>query len=207
MIFVFIQSNNSKVAEARRDDALKGLSTAVQETARIQSLNTELQEHLLKQSDTISGLARKAIDTAIGGDSFCYMAMERASMDLGSAMALFVKVGEYPLYEITAWILDLENAGTLGDQIQLPLGNMMAGATSHITSTRFMFSGSDRRRFNVFFNARNGFWSQQLRYRRIGGKWLMAYQVWRQGAAGEGGPLSEHIDDGYPRKADGSVEW
>ena len=62
--------------------------------------------------------------------------------------------------------------------------------------------------FNIFFNARNGFWTQELRLRLVEGQWLTATRVTKD--ADKGKPpkkLYERIDKGYPRNSKGEADW
>jgi len=56
--------------------------------------------------------------------------------------------------------------------------------------------------FNIFFSARNGFFNQILRLKKIHGKWVHATKVLREDKV-----IYEEIDDEFPRTDEGKVEW
>jgi hypothetical protein len=71
-------------------------------------------------------------------------------------------------------------------------------------------AGKTERSFNIFFNARNGFWTQELRFRMIDGKWLTATRVTRVEVGSKRKTperLFERIDKGYPLNSKGEVDW
>ncbi|MEJ7606336.1 MAG: hypothetical protein WKF37_08720 [Bryobacteraceae bacterium] len=93
MVLVVQQSNETAVANTKLSNAIQQLSASTIQTSK-------LQEKLLSQSDTISDLARQGITTATGGDSFCYMAIVNGN-------PIFLHSGKFPLYDVTARIVDL----------------------------------------------------------------------------------------------------
>jgi hypothetical protein len=63
---------------------------------------------------------------------------------------------------------------------------------------------TDRARFNVFFAARNGSWTQLLRFHRISAD---RCKVVRNEGQPNAVVLLEEIPEGYPRNAQGQVDW
>lgn len=210
-----------KAAKANADlaAALTGISLATQETARIQSLNTQLQERLLTQSGTILGLSQDAIKTTTGGNSFCYMSfLDSVAPSTTYSVPVFFAVGKYPLYEVSARVGDLDKlfslpsdtgahalaSGRLSENT-IQIGSIAAGSVWMNESIKLGLDNFNKRSFNVFFTARNGFWHEALRMRLVGGRWLRAYRVWDE--VHKEKVLINHVDKGYPLKEDGSVEW
>jgi hypothetical protein len=62
------------------------------------------------------------------------------------------------------------------------------------------------RDFNVFFSARNGFYTQLLRFRRVNGKWLSATSVTFMAPAFQTNPALHKVDHGYPLDAHGKPD-
>jgi hypothetical protein len=64
---------------------------------------------------------------------------------------------------------------------------------------------------NIFFNARNGLWTQTLRLHKDGDSWFGATRVFRQALGKVPGTadmkLLELVDKGYPRDKSGKVDW
>jgi hypothetical protein len=52
--------------------ALTEVSKLTQETVRLQTFNNRLQERLLASSDQTVSLSHQAINTVVGGESFCF---------------------------------------------------------------------------------------------------------------------------------------
>jgi len=70
---------------------------------------------------------------------------------------------------------------------------------------RIPFREGDSQVFMVRFSAQNGFWTQQLRLRRLDGKWLQALRILKPGEKSER-VVYEKVDSGFPLKH-GKVEW
>jgi hypothetical protein len=228
---IAIQSGKSAEASARLQSALHDLSASStqiqvssQETARIQSENTKLQERLLEQSGIISELARRGINTALGGDSFCYMTFEGASLTEGNATPVIVHVGKYPLYDTAARVTDMVRfnailaqhgiaAGggqTLGYRAVLPamrtiqIGSLAAGSSGVLSGQTIPFSDRDSQDFTVEFSARNGFWTECLKLIRVRGEWTVAYRVVSR--AKHGKTLLTFADKQFPMPV-GNIKW
>jgi hypothetical protein len=67
--------------------------------------------------------------------------------------------------------------------------------------------GGDRKRVNIFFSARNGFYTQELRIRLVDNQWRSATRVTRNRADGKSETVLTQIQPEYPREKDGSVDW
>ncbi|MBD3830623.1 MAG: hypothetical protein IE890_09050, partial [Arcobacter sp.] len=57
--------------------------------------------------------------------------------------------------------------------------------------------------YNIFFTARNGSFTQLLRFKKINGLWLSATKVTNK----DNVILYERIDDNYPREISGNISW
>lgn len=67
---------------------------------------------------------------------------------------------------------------------------------------------TDEQDYNVFLNARNGFFTQLLRLRRVDGNWKVATQITKQLANGDAGPiLYQKVDEDFPLNERGEVDW
>jgi len=193
---------------------LQNLQNSTEEIRRLQNLNTDLQRKLLASSDTIKNLAQQNINTVIGGDSFCY-----ASIASNVPYVTFVHQGKYPLSNVVARVVDLTQLKAiqaksardrLPDEEQRALmgttivvGELIPGSAVS-RNVAFTFSSSGQEDFNVFFSARNGFWEQLIRWRKVEEKWVLATKVTGHGRRK---PLYEQIDKNFPRNGKGIVEW
>jgi hypothetical protein len=159
--------------------------------------------------------ASEAYKATTGGDSFCVMAMQPDVEGLS-----FAHNGKYPLYNVSVSVVDLDKQMAIwkeheggqpyvgqeawGGYRVFRVGdihpNTAAGVPLTIESSR-----ADRLNLNISFIARNGHWSQQLRFRKVGGKWVSAtnvYSGWK--------PQKEiyfYADPEYPHTPDGRVDW
>jgi hypothetical protein len=171
-----IQAAKNARASADLKTSLADLGTALKETARIQNLNSKLQERLLEQTKTITSLSRKSIDTTLGGDSFCYMII--ASAQTSGGVPIFSHVGKYPLYGVSARIVDFEKFDLIKDKIQnmtveqvfadditINLGDLIPDTASARWGNPIKWSADFKHAYNIFYSARNGLWTQLLRIR------------------------------------------
>ena len=177
----------------------------------------ELNKRVVEKSEEIVALNRKIVSSVTGGDSFCYLDFTRT---LAAITDLFlVHQGKHALFDLTVRVVDVEKFKSivsvpglsLRDVLQTDALRQNVGTlipSSSITlSDRWPLPASDRKDYNVFFSARNGFFIQLLRLRRINGVWLRALRVTRDNDKGETITLLEKIDDGYPRDKAGQIEW
>lgn len=178
-------------SNTRLSESLDRLGTQSNEISRVQDLNTKLQNRLLDQSGQlidsskqITGLSKTAITTSTGGDSFCYMVFS------GPLVPCFVHVGEHPLYTLNVTTTDLTKSDNLFNPTDLPsmpvmyqihVGDLSPGS-SHCAYDHLIEWGSghpQRQDFRVFFEARNGFWHEDLQFRAVAGTWHKALRVFR----------------------------
>jgi hypothetical protein len=201
-------------------ESLKKSSEAIanmsKETVRIGQLNTQLQERLLQQSKTISGLSKECIDTAKGGNSFGYI----SGLNICSSdhwIPTFVHKGKYPLYGVSARIVDLEKWREISKGASL-LQHFSADTDINVSDTvegwgRIYFNKSlpitrdgKEHAYNVFIFARNGSWSQQLKVINVNGECSYASRVYRDGGKKEN-LLFEHISDDFRKNYKGDIDW
>ena len=176
-------------------------------------------EHDLRvKSDEISELNRRALQTATGGDSFCYFVIGPFSGS--SAVLALDHKGEFPLYDVTAEIVDHDKMTELGtgrDKITwtelasartiINLGNVPPGQ-SRVLTPDWDFGPGESKSFGVFFAARNGTITQQVELVRVDGEWVSATRVSRDPAHGEEREeLLVKIHPEFPRNAEGQVDW
>ena len=183
-----------RVAKQQRlQDGLSAIDASVNRTLdQLESRTTDLIAHIT------------------GGESSCYLL--GVPLPGGTLQHLsLVHVGKHPLYEVTARIVDLEQFDQIKNnptfenirksEIHRQCGNLIPGHATLLGDTLSRGSG-DVCRFNVFFTARNGSFTQLWRFRRVNGGWTSATRIVRGDAV-----LFEQIQDSFPRNADGSVAW
>ena len=166
------------------------------------------QRELRAKSDEIAALNHRLAGLVTGGDSFGYLSLSTTT-DPNAATLIFVQQGEYPLYDVAARVADLAH----WDPPKVPLGSYdttlkvgnVANGTAMILGN-WSLPKVDAANYNIFFSARNGFWTQQIRARRVRGEWKTATRVIRSDGAGEK-ILWERVDDAFPREKDATVRW
>ena len=151
-------------------------------------------------------------DQFTGGDDFGYVIYK----DGGGFT--FAHQGEHVLFDVWVRFVDLKtlNASStwqdlfkynfhLGD---FGLSQFPGTSTGTMIDSPPPFTDSNRQDFNIFFNARNGFWEQALRLRFVNGHWSTATKVIRRHPKSRSAEtLYERIDKDYPRNSRGEVDW
>jgi hypothetical protein len=150
-----------------------------------------------------------------GSASFAYIIPTFFDPTHNAPMLTLVHQGAYPLYDLTVRILDMatfdnmvrynkSDSDKLREEVQLRISNI---APNQISLLKTVQLDSDPLRWNLFFSARTGFFTELLRVRRVGNEWKTALKVIRTRSPSKDQVLLERIDSGYPLGKDGQVEW
>lgn len=166
--------------------------------------------NLLNKSEEIARLNQKLANSVSGGDSFCYLEVSSLDSAKNTGQLVVVHQGEHNLYDVHARIVDLEKFDQLEGKLSfatlkqtdtnISIGNLISSSAQMLH--RVTLGNGNMRRFNIFFSARNGFFNQVLRLKKIHGKWVRAMKVLREDKV-----IYEEVDDEFPRTAEGDVEW
>jgi hypothetical protein len=191
------------------------------EISRVQSLNTELQNKLLGQSGQlidsskqISDLSKEAINTTTGGESFCYMYVDTNTIT-GRAFPVFITLGKQPLYEVHARVADinaedaiLKRPHTINEMlgIQVNVGELSPITAKMQFDQVIPLSDPSRVDFNVFFDARNGTWTELLRMRKVGKNWIEAIRVLRD-MRRNGKEVQKQVFEQIPKEFPEVPDW
>lgn len=178
-----------------------------------QQANSE--QELRKKSEEIADLNRLIASSITGGDSFAYIVPTFFKNPEDLPALTIIHQGKYPLYDLTVRIVDLakfEDMVTrdhsvnemLENEIRFSVGNLAPNQASMLR--RFPITG-DSLRWNVFFTARNGFFTELLRVRRVDGEWKVALKVENTPTSEPVQTFLEKVDDGYPLDESGNVAW
>ena len=172
---------------------------------------TKYNEKLNEKNEEIARLSKEIVHSVTGGDTICYIMPISNQPDFGT----LVSVGNYPLYDLTARFTDLEefeknpektityDSLLRGDNI-LNLNELPPKSAKPLGSI-FKLHG-DTRRWNIFFSARNGFFTELLRMKKVDGKWISAVQITKLEGT-ENKVVFEKIPEDFPRNPDGTVDW
>ncbi len=168
------------------------------------------ERNLREKSEEIARLNRELANSVIGGDSFCYLVVSSPDPVTNTGLLVVVHQGEHNLYDVHARIVDLEKFDQLKGNLSfatlkqtdtnISIGNLIPSA--QVLHPSFTLGNGNTRRFNIFFSARNGFFTQLLRFKKIHGKWVYATKVEREDKV-----IYEKVDDEFPRTAEGNVDW
>lgn len=169
-------------------------------------------EHDLKvKSEEIAKLNREIVNSVIGGDSFCYLSIGSINPQNNIGILVAVSQGEHPIYDVRARIVDLQKFEKIKDNLTLQtinqsethinIGNMIKGMSWMVRE--FPLGNTTlQKNFNIFFIARNGFYIQLLRLRKVNDKWISATKVEKNGEV-----IFEKIHDNFPRSEKGEIDW
>ena len=150
--------------------------------------NAESGRLLQRQGERIVELSTRNAALLTGGDSFCYFEVSNLRQAQDVEMSVVIHVGEAPLYGVEARIVDLQQFDALPrpltldafeGEVRLSIAEMAPGSAITLRGQPFVLGDADERDFNIFFAARNGFFTQSLRFRRVNGRWTRTTEVVR----------------------------
>lgn len=182
------------------------------QAVRQSNFNSELRQ----KNDKIIELQQQSAGAITGGDSFAEMVIQVPDIATGAlALPMFAHHGKFPLQDVTARIVDVgeyqrlkaaENpvaAAMALRGVDVNVGSLTPGFARGTAVTLQHPSGRD---FNyyVFFVARNGAWTQQLRMKWIGNGWGVATRIT---GLSKGEELYRNVTTNYPLGPNGDVEW
>jgi hypothetical protein len=183
-------------------------------TALLKSQNEviEAQRELVNKSDQIAQLNKEIAASVTGSGEFAYLAPLLAGDAQQHRLFLIVKhTGKYPIYDVGFRVLDLRVGGSkpYAEEVlsnTFSVGNLAARQLRFVAYWPLVPPIGTHYGYNFFFTARNasGFVIQELRYIKVDNKWLSATRVKPFNSQRI---LYEHTDAGFPRKADGQIEW
>jgi hypothetical protein len=124
---------------------------------------------------------------------------------------MFVHEGDHVLFSIHARFVDPDKLSTNSsfedlNKYNYQLGDFPPNVGSTIDPA-IPFNDTHKQDFNIFFNARNGFWEQLIRLRFVNGQWLTATRVTRNLRKDKVKQLYERIDKDFSRNSRGGVDW
>ncbi len=164
------------------------------------------------KDEEIKKLNDYILSTITGGDSYCCLSLSSINSVTNSARMFACHMGEYPLYDVSFRIVDLEKFekivkdkeltfnNIMRNDINISVGNISPGSSMVLREINLGYE--NEKNFNVFISSRNGFVVQRIRLKRIGGKWVMATKVMKGDTK-----LYEIIDEKFPKNKDGSITW
>lgn len=168
--------------------------------ATAQNLKDAYSQSQQEFNTTMAGISR-GISTYTGGESYAYLSFIPDQQFLA-----FFQKGDYPLFSVVARIANLDDANhdLFGTVVQV--GDLIKGhASAEAIPASFVRSINPNKNFlnlNVFFNARNGNWTELFRARREhNGQWTRAFIVEGEFTSmKKASVMCETIDKGFPEE-------
>ena len=195
--FVFASYFTSQLFRVRNQQGVKKGLLAIE--TKVQSMLDELETKTKHLTDTMTG-----------GDSVCYALL---SINEGLANVGVVTLGRFPLYGVSMRFANLEVIDKWGTQpslghvreattLNVQLGDLVPSFAKMFVATIPLPAQADIARFNIFFIARNGAFTQLLRLRKVDGEWVSATKVEKDGIK-----RHEQVHPKFPRVSSGDVDW
>lgn len=162
-----------------------------------------------RASDILNSLeARTALifSQISGGKSFCLVNLSQNY--LGERNLTVTHQGDYPLYDLTINVTDLEKFNEHSGKPEFAheyrkifsFGTMLPRQANDLC-TITLSNQEISKSFNIFFSARNGMFHEQLRLKNVNNEWVSAIKVDREKT------LIQSVSENYPKNAAGEVEW
>ena len=223
--FLFIE-NHSIDTERRANESYRN-EVRIQEENNFRDIGHDITSGVTKVVEDNQGKFnstmsawKDTVNTETGGDSFCYFDVHPV-LDPNTVWIDAVKVGKYPLRDITVSIVDrMRNAQAMqmaiaaiskdrkptSDEIMNAMRQVQVQdirqsipdfAKSRVAIGGYqLVGGGDQQSFDIVFHAFNGDWIERLELRRVNGNWVRALLVETEQKAS---PYFWLIDKDYPR--------
>lgn len=172
------------------------------------------EKQLRQKSEEIAELNKRIAQSITGGDSFAYITPTFLMGSSKSALLTLVHQGEYPLYDLNIRIVDLDKFEKVKqryslqdmqkDEMHFSVSNLAPNEASFLSRVHIQ---SNTMRWNIFFSARNGFFTELLRVCKVGSEWKVALKVMNTPTSGEAKTLIQQVDKGFPLNPAGQVTW
>ena len=151
-----------------------------------------------------------------GGDSIPVAELLLINNSTGDCHLFFHVEGVFPLYDVSARIVDLDNFQVIANRlpnisiqtltqhdVNVSVGMILPRSGSMIQE--WSLGTGDRKSYNIFISSRNGMFNELLRLRKINDEWKIAIKVIKVFGA-EQRDVHEKVDPEFPRLPDGSVD-
>jgi hypothetical protein len=195
VIVILVGSINANINQSKVESKL------LEKTNKVEELSSRIKE-----------LSEQNISIITGGDNFPYIDV---ALYQGNLPQLIVhNTGKYPIYDINVRFFDIDKFNYMkssGDtwktivecSVIKDIGNISPGF-SQMISFRPILNWQDKteRRINIFITARNGYFVEKLRFKKIDRKWARALVLLK----GEK-QLLQKVDSDYPLNEEGKVVW
>lgn len=183
----------------------------VKKQTHVEDRLTEIVNRVESVVEKVEAAANKTVAAMTGGTSYCVADFHNMGIDSDQGLLSITHHGEDPLYDVQVTIADLDELQKLVAE-NSPIGLTSASQTfklgtvakgiSHTRWVDLRLGKHSPRSYNIFFGARNGSWTQQLRIAKLEDRWVTASRVHPPGLE----PIDTGYDD-FPRNPDGTFAW
>ncbi len=190
---------------------LTGQFFRVKKQTRVEDSFGTMEARFKELLNEVENKTNEMIAHISGGNSFPYFQIGMIDNNTNTGVLMAIHEGDHPLYDVNARIVDLQKFEQIKNNISLAsmshsdtnisVGNMIPSHASMVQPWKL--ENDLEQSYNVFFTARNGGFTQLLRFKKINGKWVSATKVTNR----ENEVLHEKIDDNYPKDANGNICW
>jgi len=179
--------------------------------AAILSQNQKDFSATIGKIETLLQASEEAINSTIGGDSYCRVEFEHMSPDQNKLTPWALNMGQFPLYGVSVRVVDVGSLSSTNQQEAFfgsifSIGELPSSMATPIPTWSINLASHEDRLFNLFFSARNGLWTQQTKFHYFEGKWIWATRVLRT-HGGHEKQLYTEIDPYFPRDLNGHIDW
>ncbi len=184
----------------------------------------ELSEKNIKLSEENKNLVLESTAIITGGDSYCYIDILPAINNSNTIDLHLAREGGYPIYDISLRIDDCEEVDRIFKEEQMvtkfhreslaksmerlskaskvfPVGNLGPNR-GLLLGDLTLPSNADKKSYFVDITSRNSYITEKIIFRRVEGKWKIAYKVMRNNKIAK-----EFVENGFPENDKGEVEW
>ena len=182
----------------------------VRKQAKVDNDLQSIHENISSVVRELQGATKDLIGYQTGGESFCYLINSCVSKDSNLGRETVIHQGAHPLFDVTARIMDINEFNTDVKANRVTLNTFTKNSRAYNSlipghvhmGNKWNLGDVDQRKFNIFWMARNGSFTQNLYYKKVGGQWHYATKVIR----GEK-ELYSTTSEGYPRNSQGQIDW
>lgn len=188
---------------------LTGQFFRVKKQTKIENSFSNVENKMIGLVDKLDEKTEELIGNLTGGDSFPMIQMTSINGDINTGQLIAVNQGSYPLYDVTVQVANLTSlrkdsndftSAIWNHNTFIEIGNINPSQAVHLQKLQLL--NDPDQSYNLFFIARNGSFIQQLRMRKINGKWLSATRVIKKNDT-----LYEKIDEHFPIHNNNNINW
>lgn len=177
----------------------------VSRQTKVESGLQQIEKRISNLLENIEQSTALLFSQMTGGNSFCYISIVK-NYD-GKLYFSLMHQGEFALFDLSISVIDLDEfekyAGKpeYANLYETKYSTNILLPSQRMTLEEFTFQeGELKKRFNIFYSARNGLFHELLRIKNINGDWIVAFKVEREKT------ILESIDQNYTLDND-EMNW